>query len=310
LKKYGALFLVVLFLMLMVGCSKLEKGGLGSGNDSHVVARVGDKVIYDRQIDKFLSSLPPQVSAHYGAARIRREIADGFVSMEMLAWEARKRGIDKREDVQLRLDMLVDQALAREVEEDLRKNIKVTDAEIKKYYDDHQDRYGAHPRVFAHQIVLSSEPDAKTVLDKIKKGGDFSALAKQYSKDKETAPKGGDIGLIMPGKLDPVLEKEVFSLKEGELSPVVHPASGGYYILKADKVVAGQQKPYDQMKKSIENIIMREKVNKAVGDLKAEIRKKTKIEVNEKYFAQFKDTMTQEKPAVPAPGTVPAAPAK
>jgi peptidyl-prolyl cis-trans isomerase C len=262
-----------------------------------MVARVGDKIISGKQIDKFLENLPPQVSARYGAARIRREIADGFVSMEMLAWEARKRGIDKREDVKLKMDLIVDQSLARELEEDIRKGIKVSDADTKKYYDEHQDKYGARTRVFARQIMLASEPEAKSAADKIKKGGNFEDLAKQLSKDPETAAKGGDIGLVTPGKLDPALEKAVFSLKEGETSPVVKTAKG-FYILKAERVATSKERPYEEVKKSIENLIMREKVNKAIGDLKAEVKKKAKVEVNEKYFAQFKD-------AAPAPAPFP-----
>jgi peptidyl-prolyl cis-trans isomerase C len=286
--------LVVLFMM--VGCSGSDKGA-ATGKDGDMVARVGDKIISGKQIDKFLENLPPQVSARYGAARIRREIADGFVSMEMLAWEARKRGIDKREDVKLKMDLIVDQSLARELEEDIRKGIKVSDADTKKYYDEHQDKYGARTRVFARQIMLASEPEAKSAADKIKKGGNFEDLAKQLSKDPETAAKGGDIGLVTPGKLDPALEKAVFSLKEGETSPVVKTAKG-FYILKAERVATSKERPYEEVKKSIENLIMREKVNKAIGDLKAEVKKKAKVEVNEKYFAQFKD-------AAPAPAPFP-----
>jgi peptidyl-prolyl cis-trans isomerase C len=292
------LILVVLFMM--VGCSGSDKGVSALGKDSTMVARVGDKVITGKQIDKFLENLPPQVSSRYGAARIRREIADGFVSMEMLAWEARKRGIDKREDVKLKMELIVDQSLARELEEDIRKGIKVSDADTKKYYDEHQDKYGARTRVFARQIMLTTEPEAKSAADKIKKGGNFEDLAKQLSKDQETASKGGDIGLVTPGKLDPALEKAVFSLKEGETSPVVKTAKG-FYILKAEWVASSKEKPYDEMKKSIENLIMREKVNKAVSDLKEEVKKKAKVEINEKYFAQFKDAVPQPKP-LPVPG--------
>jgi parvulin-like peptidyl-prolyl isomerase len=302
LKKFGSLILVVLFMM--VGCSGSDKGVSALGKDSTMVARVGDKVISSKQIDKFLENLPPQVSSRYGAARIRREIADGFISMETLAWEARKRGIDKREDVKLKMELIVDQSLARELEEDIRKGIKVSDADTKKYYDEHQNKYGARPRVFARQIMLTTEPEAKSVADKIKKGGNFEDLAKQLSKDQETAPKGGDIGLVTPGKLDPALEKAVFSLKEGETSPIVKTAKG-FYILKAERVASSKEKSYEEMKKSIENLIMREKVNKAVSDLKVEVKKNAKVEVNEKYFAQFKDAVPAPNP-LPTPGAEPA----
>ncbi len=117
LKKYA--FLVLAVSVLVVGCPGSGSKESGIGDDGDVVAKVGEKAIYEKQVEQFLGNLPPQVSSRYGSERIRREIVDGFVSMEMLAGEARRRGIDKREDVKLRLEMLIDQTLAREIEEEL-----------------------------------------------------------------------------------------------------------------------------------------------------------------------------------------------
>ncbi len=298
LKKCASCLLAV--FILMVGCSESGVSVPGTGGGKDVVAKVGDKAIYDKQVEQFLGNLPPQVSSRYGPERIRREIVDGFVSMEMLAWEARRRGIDKREDVKLRLEMLADQTLAREIEEELKKGITVDDAEIKKYYDEHKERYGSNPRIHAKQITVPTEEEAKTVLAKIKKGEDFAALAQKYSKD-EYAEKGGNIGVVRPGKLPPELDKVVFSLKEGEVGPVVK-TEQGYVIIQADKVSKSAEKPYEQVKKSIERVIMREKLNKAVGDLKAEIRKKAKVEVNEEYFAKYEGKGKQPDIEVPDAG--------
>lgn len=285
----------------MVGCSKSGTEVPGIGGDKDVVARVGDKVIYGKQVEQFIKNLPPQVSGRYGSERIRREIVDGFVSMEMLASEARRRGIDKREDMKLRLEMLVDQALAREVEEELKKGITVEETEIRKYYDEHKDRYGSNTRVHARQITVPSEKDAKAVLEKFRKGEDFAELAKKYSKD-EYAQKGGNLGIVREGKLAPDLEKVVFALKEGQVSPVVK-TDLGYVIVLVDKVAQSPERPYDQVKKSIERVLMREKLNKAVGDLKADIRKKTKVEINEEYFAKHKAQANQPEMEIPPAGT-------
>lgn len=285
MKKYSVLFFSV--FLLMVGCSDAGKGVLGLGKDKDMVAKIGDKVITGDQIEQYLKGLPPQVSARYGAAQIRREIAEGFVSMEMLAWEARRRGIDKRDDVKQRIDMLIDQALAREIEEELKKGITITEEDLKKYYDEHPEKYSAQPRIDARIITVLSEPEAKTVLEKIKKGGDFAALAKQYSKD-PSAKRGGELGMLRKGRLDPALDSVVFTMKEGEVSQVIKTPEG-YSILKVDKISEGREKSYDRVKRSLERLVMREKMNKAVGDLKAEIRKKAEVEFNEKYFAQFKD---------------------
>jgi parvulin-like peptidyl-prolyl isomerase len=100
------------------------------------------------------------------------------------------------------------------------------------------------------------------------------------------------------------LQKVIFELKEGQISSIIK-APGGYYIVKAEKVIAGRERPYDQVQKSIERMVMRDKLNKAVGDLKAEIRREAKVEINEKYFTQFKEAQPSTAPGM-APGTKPA----
>lgn len=295
-------------LLLIFGCSKSEdgkgifggKGSSAKSDGSQVVAKVGDDVIYARQIEQFLGQLPPQVSARYGALEIRKEIAEGFVSMKMLSWEARRRGVDKREDIQLKIATLTDQILAREIEEELKKGITVSESEIKKYYDENQDRYAPHPRVHARKIVLASEADAKAVLGRLGKGADFTQVAKQSSRD-ASAAKGGDMGWISRGSMDPALEKTAFGLKEGQISPVIK-TSDGFTILMAEKVIPGRERPYDQVKKSIERVVMREKLKKAVDELKGEIKGKAKVEINEKYFSQFKE---EARPVMPGMGPGP-----
>lgn len=298
LKKWSLTVLAAVFMM--VGCSESGTKAPAVGSDADVVARVGDKVISDSQVEQFLGNLPPQVSGRYGSDRIRREIVDGFISMELLAWEARRRGIDKRDDVKIKLDMLVDQALAREIEDELRKGISVEESEIKAYYEENKDRYGGSRRIHARMITVPTEGEMKSVLEKFRKGEDFAVLARQYSKD-EHAAKGGSLGMVKPGKLPPELDQVVFSLNEGDVSTPVKTGQG-YVVVQADKVVQSPEKPYDQVKKSIERVIMREKLNKAVGDMKDEIRKKTTVEINEDYFARHRGQDQPPEAVMPPAG--------
>lgn len=291
---------IMLFIAVFVlGCSKSDGGflgGLGTKGKpkGQVVARVGDDVITDQQIEQFIKQLPPQVSTHYSPREIRKEIAEGFLSMKMLAWEAKRRGLDKREDVQLRIATLQDQALAREIEEELRKSIKVDEPELRKYYDEHKERYSPGPRVHLREIVVPTEADAKNVLEKLDKGADFARTAQQLSRD-ASAGKGGDMGWVTPDSLDPALKNAVAGLKEGQVSRAVK-TQKGYSVVKAENIIAGRDRPYDQVKTSIERLVMREKLNKAVEDMRNDIKKKAKVELDEKYFTKFQDTAPQAPP--------------
>ena len=60
-------------------------------------------------------------------------------------------------------------------------------------------------------------------------GGDFTALARQFSQS-ASAAEGGDIGTVYDGQLAPELNKALLGMKTGEMSPPIR-SIGGYYIL-------------------------------------------------------------------------------
>ncbi len=293
----GLLFLVFVFLY---GC------GNGSGNPApegtlsaagneegsatgEIIAQVGDERITQADIDQILTQIPAQYRARYATAEGRRELVDALVSMKMLAWEARRRGVDKRPDVRLKLDYLTEQTLARELEEELRGTVKVEEADIERYYREHQDTYVTPGRVKARHILVDSEEEAGTILKKLQQGADFAGLAKEKSKC-PSAEKGGDLGWFEPGKMDPAFEKAAFALKKGETSGVVK-SSFGYHIIKVENTKPAKTKTLDQARKSIERTMSRELLEQQVARLRETIRGEIPVVVNEAYFT----TLEKEK---------------
>ncbi|MBK5431506.1 M56 family metallopeptidase [Bacillus sp. TH25] len=80
-------------------------------------------------------------------------------------------------------------------------------------------------------ILVKDEKTAKGIEKKLKNNEDFAALAKQYSEDIASKDKGGDLGLLEPGKFVIEIEDTAYKLKVGEVSePVKSPY--GYQIIK------------------------------------------------------------------------------
>ncbi len=121
-------------------------------------------------------------------------------------------------------------------------NIKITEEEMKKFYEDESKQ------IRASHILVKDEKTAKEVEAKLAKGEDFAALAKQYSTD-GSAQSGGDLGFFGPGKMVPVFEKAAYALKINEISKPVK-SEFGYHIIK---LIEKKQLPaFDKMKVSIE----------------------------------------------------------
>jgi peptidyl-prolyl cis-trans isomerase SurA len=138
------------------------------------------------------------------------------------------------------------------------KPASVTEEEVTAAFDKVKDQLKKQPAtVTFQQIVVPSFPSrqedsvarikAESVLVQLRKGADFAEMAKKYSMDPSTKDVGGDLGWNRrggsPGQpaLVPAFEAMMFSLRPGELSPLVR-TSYGYHIIRVDRVQPGEVK--------------------------------------------------------------------
>lgn len=114
-------------------------------------------------------------------------------------------------------------------------DIVVSEEEVSKYYELHKREFLLSERVKVSQILLDSEAKAVRLQDQLKNADEalFRRLARENSIGPE-AKKGGELGVFSPGELPQEMEKVIFSLKEGELSPVVE-SPYGFHIFRLDK---------------------------------------------------------------------------
>ncbi len=83
------------------------------------------------------------------------------------------------------------------------------------------------------ETVLALREKAQKILDDIKNGASFEAMAAEYGSD-GTASNGGDLGWFARGAMVPQFEEAAFALESGELSPELVETSFGYHIIRVD----------------------------------------------------------------------------
>ncbi|VVE50454.1 Chaperone SurA [Pandoraea iniqua] len=79
--------------------------------------------------------------------------------------------------------------------------------------------------------VNAAQKKANDALDKAKAGGDFAALAKQYS-DASDASAGGDMGFRIPERIPDLYLNQVQKLQAGTLVPQVLRSNNGFHVIK------------------------------------------------------------------------------
>ena len=185
---------------------------------------------------------------------------------------------------QLAMKKLIDQAVMPKV--------TVDDAEVKKFYDEHPDDFKVPEQVRASHILkkvdakASVEDKAKAKKDlaelqqRIQKGEDFAALAKQNS-DCPSAPRGGDLGFFPRGQMVQPFEAAAFALKPGELSDIVE-TQFGYHLIKVTDKKAPSTLSFDESKEKISQYLKQEKSTEQVSKYVEDLKSKAKITMGAK----------------------------
>ena len=151
---------------------------------------------------------------------------------------------------------------------------KVTDAQVQAYYNAHLADYQVKDQVKARHILIAvpEGADAKTdaaakakaqgILDQLHHGGDFAALAKQYSDDPGSKDNGGDLGFFQRGKMVPAFEAAAFALQPGQTSGLVK-TSFGYHIIQVEEKQTAHTKPLAEVQSTILPVLQQQEVGAA-----------------------------------------------
>lgn len=156
---------------------------------------------------------------------------------------------------------------------------EVSDEEINQAYDEYRVSETAKEQRHASHILIEANDErddavaeklAGDIHDRIVKGEDFAALAKEYSDDIGTRNKGGDLGLAAKGAYVPEFEQALFALKKGEVSAPVK-TEFGYHIIRLDDVVAAKVKPLDEVKDQLVAEVQQAKAEAVYAELIQEL---------------------------------------
>lgn len=162
---------------------------------------------------------------------------------------------------------------------DFQADAQISDEEINRYYNRHQNQFLVRKQIKASHILLGVDQDtpldadekikekAVGLLKRIEAGEDFEELAKTYS-GCPSSKRGGDLGYFGKGKMDPEFERAAFALGIGEVSQVIK-SSFGYHIIKVEDIKPEHIKPLDEVRDQIVRALKTEK-GKELARLKLE----------------------------------------
>jgi peptidyl-prolyl cis-trans isomerase C len=235
-----------------------------------VVARVNGVEIHQSDIDVAEEDMSEQLAQLPAEAR-RDYIITYLTDMLLVDKAADDQKLAQSVEFQRRLTFARNKLLMEALMQSVGKDA-VTDAALRKLYDEAAKQIGDEQEVHARHILVETEADAKAVLVELKKGTDFAALAKQKSKDPGAAD-GGDLGYFTKDQMVPEFAEVAFKLGKGQTSDPVK-TQFGWHIIKVEDRRKRAVPSFDQVKPQLESYLVR----KAQADYVTKLRESAKIE--------------------------------
>jgi peptidyl-prolyl cis-trans isomerase C len=286
-----------------------------------VVAKVNGTPIAKSDLIKVADQFHSQAPAMTETAEFYRKILDQLVSNELLRQEATAAGVTASDEEvnkqlgelkgrfpspekfqeELKKNGLTEAEITKQIRENLVmqkfvetkvvNDVKVSDADVKAFYDKNPDKLTRPERIHIRHILIGvtktatpedkkkAQAKADELLVKLKGGADFAKLAEESSDDPGSKSKGGDLSWVSRGQMVKPFEDAAFALKKpNEISPVVESQFGFHIIQLLEHQDAGKV-PYDEVKDKISGFLKQQQQKEKFFDHIKTLKDKAKVEI-------------------------------
>ena len=249
----------------------------------------------------------------------RKDILDQLIEKKVLLQEAKHKGIQvSEEEVRMaiqqmkgdypetefnellkssgltperwKLDVTENLLIDKLIENTITRTLKVSEEEIKSYYQKHRAEFEKKEEVRARQIVVATEGEAKTLHQQLLAGANFIELATEKSVSPDRA-NGGDLGYFTKGQMPEEFDI-VFTLKANTISPIVK-SPYGYHIFKVEERRAPRFQSLAEVRGTIHQQLMNDQEDRLRTQWINELKSKADIQVNSTLLLRQDETKNE-----------------
>lgn len=237
--------------------------------------KVNGTTIPQQRFDFFVKNLVSQ--GRPDTPDLRNMVREELINRELLAQEARRRGLDKSPEVAMQLEITRQDILAGSLLRDATKSSAVTEDSVKKEYERLKSQLGSREYKARH-ILLEKEDEAKEIIAQIKQGASFEKLAGEKSRDQGTKVRGGELDWSPASQYVKPFGDALARLKKGQMTETPVQTNFGWHIIRLEDERAIKVPPYDQVKANIQQQLQQQAQKQAYDKTIGDLRAKAKIE--------------------------------
>ena len=202
----------------------------------------------------------PQIKAQVPFNEFYDRALDVIINGKLALQAATKANIQATPEYQKELAQMQED-LARKVYIDKQIISKVTEDEVKKFYDEYVKNFKSTKEVKAKHILVDTEDLAKEVIEKLNNKADFDELARDYSKDQP------DLGYFTEDMMVPEFSSVVFAMDKDTYSQEPVKTEFGYHVIYVEDIRDSQPLDFKAVEPQIRNNLSQKAVDDVINDL-------------------------------------------
>src|SRR6187402_622822 len=283
-----------------------------------VLAKVGEREITLGEYAETLERMDPFERLRFQSPDRRKQLLNEIIQVELLAEEAKRRGLDKQPETQERVRQMLKDELLRDVRQSVPGPADIPEAEVRAYFDSHHDEFREPERRRVAHLLLGNEAQAKAVLQKARGASapDWGKLVAQVSLDKPPQTSGpaptelaGDLGIVGPPghargenpRVPAAVRAAVFEIDAlgGVLDRVVV-ESGHFHVVRMTGRTEARDRSYQDAERTIRVALVQQRIRAREAELEQELKKRYPVSVDDEALSQVKVPEADAASAAPA----------
>jgi len=240
--------------------------------DDPVVARVNGAEVKRSEVLTALQQLGPQVQ-QIPLQAIYPSVLEQVVNAKLVTQAGYKQKLEQSDEVKQRLQA-AEQRFVQEAY--LRKSIdaKLTDAMVKKQYEDWLKANPPQDEVRARHILVETKEEAQEIIKKLNGGAKFEELAAQQKIDQASAQSQGDLGYFTADMMVEPFAKAAFAMKPGEITKEPVQTDFGWHVIKVEDKRKQTPPTFEEAEPQLRAMVAQD----IAGEIVDGLRKDAKIE--------------------------------
>jgi len=242
-----------------------------------------------------------------------------MIQVELLAEEAKRRGLDQQPETQERLRQMLKEELLRQVRRDVPAPGDLPEADVHAYFDAHHDDFKEPERRRVAHLELGSEAQAKAALQKAQSASpvEWGKLVSEVSLDKPPPSLGpaptelaGDLGIVGPPghprganpKVPEALRAAVFEVAQvgGVLGRVVGTGDGHFHVVRMTGRTEARDRSFQDAERAIRVALVQQRIREREAQLQRELEQRYPVSVDDGALSQVKVPEPEGGSAPPA----------